>query len=42
MNTPVRAAMNREFVTVDSHEMLEHALATMRAARNAGRRHGSP
>jgi Zn-dependent protease/CBS domain-containing protein len=30
---PVRAAMNRDFVTVDSHEMLEKALATIRAAK---------
>jgi signal-transduction protein with cAMP-binding, CBS, and nucleotidyltransferase domain len=34
VDTLVRAAMNREFVTVDSHEMLEHALAAMRAARS--------
>jgi Zn-dependent protease len=33
VDTLVRAAMNRDFVTVDSHEMLEHALATMRAAK---------
>ena len=33
MDTPVRDAMNRDFVTVDSHEMLEKALATMRAAK---------
>ncbi len=33
IDTPVRAAMNRDFVTVDSHEMLEKALATMRAAK---------
>jgi Zn-dependent protease/CBS domain-containing protein len=33
VDTPVRAAMNREFVAADSHEMLEQALATMRAAK---------
>jgi CBS domain-containing protein len=33
VDTPVRAAMNRDFVTADSHEMLEQALATMRAAK---------
>ena len=30
----VRAAMNRDIVTVDSHEMLEHALAAMREAKS--------
>jgi Zn-dependent protease len=34
VETPVRAAMNREFVTVDSHEMLETALAAMREAKS--------
>jgi Zn-dependent protease/CBS domain-containing protein len=34
VDTPVRAAMNRDFVTVDSHEMLEQALAIMRAANS--------
>ncbi len=33
VDTLVREAMNRDFVTVDSHEMLESALATMRAAK---------
>ena len=33
IDTPVRAAMNRDFVTADSHEMLEKALTTMRGAR---------
>ena len=33
MQSPVRDAMNRDFVSVDSHEMLESALATMRAAK---------
>ena len=33
VETPVRAAMNRDVVTVDSHEMLEKALATMCAAK---------
>jgi CBS domain-containing protein len=30
----VRSAMNRDVVTVDSHEMLEHALAAMREAKS--------
>ncbi len=34
MESPVRAAMNRDFVTADSHDMLENALATMRAAKS--------
>jgi Zn-dependent protease len=34
VETPVREAMNRDFVTADSHEMLEQALATMRAAKS--------
>jgi Zn-dependent protease/predicted transcriptional regulator len=33
IETPVRAAMNREFITTDSHEMLEKALAAMREAK---------
>ena len=33
IDTPVRAAMNRDFVTTDSHETLEKALASMRAAK---------
>jgi len=33
VDIPVRAAMNRDFVTADSHEMLEQALATMRAGK---------
>jgi len=32
--TPVRAAMNREFPTADSHEMLESALTTMRNSKS--------
>jgi CBS domain-containing protein len=34
VDVPVRAAMNREFATTDSHEMLEKALDTMRAAKS--------
>jgi len=33
MESPVRDAMKREFVTADSHDMLENALTTMRAAK---------
>src|SRR5208283_250305 len=33
VGTLVRTAMNRDFVTVDSHEMLEKALTTMRTAK---------
>jgi len=33
VDTPVRNAMNRDFVTADSHEMLEKVLAAMRAAK---------
>jgi CBS domain-containing protein len=33
VDTLVRAAMNCEFVTVDSHEMLEKALTSMRTAK---------
>ena len=33
IDTPVRAAMNRDSVVADSHDMLEKALATMRAAK---------
>jgi Zn-dependent protease/CBS domain-containing protein len=33
IDAPVRAAMNRDFVTADPHEMLEKALATMRTAK---------
>jgi predicted transcriptional regulator len=32
-DAPVREAMNRDFITVDSHEMLEKVLAAMRAAK---------
>jgi CBS domain-containing protein len=32
--TPVRAAMNREFPTADSHEMLESALTAMRNSKS--------
>ena len=34
MDSLVRDAMSREFVTIDSHEMLEKALATMREANS--------
>ena len=34
VDTPVRAAMNRDILTVDSHEMLEQALAAMREANS--------
>ncbi len=34
VDMPVRTAMKREVVTVDSHEMLEHALAIMREANS--------
>jgi Zn-dependent protease/CBS domain-containing protein len=33
-DTPIRNVMNRDFVIVDSHEMLEKALAEMRAAKS--------
>ncbi len=33
IDTPIRAVMSRDIVTVDSHEMLEKALASMRAAK---------
>lgn len=33
VETPVRNAMHRDFVVADSHEMLEQALAAMRAAK---------
>jgi CBS domain-containing protein len=34
MDTRVRDVMNRDSLTVDSHEMLEKALTTMREARS--------
>jgi CBS domain-containing protein len=34
VDMPVRTAMKREVVTVDSYEMLEHALAIMREANS--------
>ena len=33
IDAPVRAAMNRDFMTTDSHDMLEKALTAMRAAK---------
>jgi predicted transcriptional regulator len=34
VDTHVREVMNRDFVVADSHEMLESALAAMRAAKS--------